>query len=102
MGACFVYLGEGLKTSRLMGRSALCMMLTSLGEMNAVIMLAASYKYLVVNKKHRVSVTNHIHLTYSCVRTGIHSTKVSVIQSPSVFLCVPNLQIVNIGNNLTQ
>ena len=53
MGAYFVHVGDGQENYAFLWAEGLCAcLLALLGEMNAVIMLAASYKYWDVNKKH--------------------------------------------------
>ena len=79
-GHIFVNVGDGQKNYTSLWAEGLCAcLLALLGEMNAVIMLAASCKYWDVNKKHHVLIRNHIHFTYKlCMH---RYTKVSVMQS---------------------
>ena len=72
----FVHVGDGQKNYAFLWAEGLCAcLLALLGEMNAVIMLAASCKYWDVKKHH----VYHIHFTYKlCMH---RYTKVSVMQS---------------------
>ena len=64
--ASFVHVGDGQENYAFLWAEGLCAsLLALLGEMNAVIMLAASCKYWDVNKKHHVLVRNHIHVHFT-------------------------------------
>ena len=84
MGAYFLSMWETAGKLAFLWAEGLCAcLLALLGEINAIIMLAASCKYWDVNKKHHVLVRNHIHFTYKlCYKLCMHRyTKVSVMQS---------------------